>query len=62
MSVEAAKSEQQKQAEEEAKILLAQEASRKALAGAEELAKGIVYTERMKSTYVDFQLSLSLLC
>ncbi|GAA5825567.1 hypothetical protein JCM5353_002343 [Sporobolomyces roseus] len=48
---EAAKSEQQKQAEEEAKILLAQEASRKALAGAEELAKGIVYTERMKSTW-----------
>ncbi|GAA5903744.1 uncharacterized protein JCM6883_005100 [Sporobolomyces salmoneus] len=48
---EAAKSEQQKKAEEEAKILAAQEASRKALAGAEEVAKGIVYTERMKSTW-----------
>lgn len=47
---EAAKSEQQKREEEEAKILLAQEAARKQLAGAEELAKGIVYTERMKTS------------
>ncbi|GAA5998748.1 uncharacterized protein JCM10292_007204 [Rhodotorula paludigena] len=48
---EAAKSEQQKREEEEAKILLAQEAARKQLAGAEELAKGIVYTERMKTSW-----------
>ncbi|GAA5916326.1 hypothetical protein JCM6882_001082 [Rhodosporidiobolus microsporus] len=48
---DALKSEKQRQEEEEMKILLAQEATRKALAGAEELAKGIVYTERMKTTW-----------
>ncbi|GAA5912900.1 hypothetical protein JCM5296_003899 [Sporobolomyces johnsonii] len=48
---DAAKTEAQKKLEEEAKILLAQEASRKALAGAEELAKGIVYTERMRTSW-----------
>ncbi|TNY20154.1 DEAD-box protein abstrakt [Rhodotorula diobovata] len=48
---DAAKTEQQKREEEEAHILLAQEAARKQLAGAEELAKGIVYTERMRSTW-----------
>ncbi|BGP30410.1 DEAD-box ATP-dependent RNA helicase 35 [Rhodotorula toruloides] len=48
---ESAKTEQQKREEEEAKILAAQEATRKKLAGAEEVAKGIVYTERMKATW-----------
>ncbi|GAA5935415.1 DEAD/DEAH box helicase [Sporobolomyces koalae] len=48
---EALKTEQQKKAEEEAAILAAQEASRKTLAGAEELAKGIVYTERMTASW-----------
>lgn len=47
---DAAKTEQQKREEEEAKILAAQEATRKTLAGAEEIAKGIVYTERMKTS------------
>ncbi|GAA5838362.1 hypothetical protein JCM11251_004915 [Rhodosporidiobolus azoricus] len=48
---DALKSEKQRKEEEEAQILAAQEATRKALAGAEELAKGIVYTERMKTTW-----------
>ncbi|GAA6040729.1 hypothetical protein JCM8097_000898, partial [Rhodosporidiobolus ruineniae] len=48
---DAAKTEQQRLAEEEAKILAAQEATRKKLQGAEEAAKGIVYTERMKTTW-----------
>ncbi|KAG0665013.1 hypothetical protein C6P46_000639 [Rhodotorula mucilaginosa] len=48
---DAAKTEQQKREEEEAKILAAQEATRKTLAGAEEIAKGIVYTERMKTSW-----------
>ncbi|GAA5957576.1 hypothetical protein JCM21900_001644 [Sporobolomyces salmonicolor] len=48
---DAAKTDAQKKLEEEAKILLAQEASRKALAGAEELAKGIVYTQRMHTSW-----------
>ncbi|KPV76632.1 uncharacterized protein RHOBADRAFT_13015 [Rhodotorula graminis WP1] len=48
---DAAKTEKQKIEEEEAQILLAQEASRKQLAGAEELAKGIVYTERMHASW-----------
>lgn len=52
LPADAAKTEQQKREEEEAHILLAQEAARKQLAGAEELAKGIVYTERMRSTSV----------
>lgn len=47
---DAAKTERQKREEEEAKILAAQEATRKTLAGAEEIAKGIVYTERMKTS------------
>lgn len=48
---DAAKTERQKREEEEAKILAAQEATRKTLAGAEEIAKGIVYTERMKTSW-----------
>ncbi|POY72572.1 hypothetical protein BMF94_4399 [Rhodotorula taiwanensis] len=48
---DAAKSEQQKREEEEAKILAAQAATRTTLAGAEEIAKGIVYTERMKTSW-----------
>ncbi|GAA6018840.1 hypothetical protein JCM10207_000258 [Rhodosporidiobolus poonsookiae] len=48
---DAAKSADQLRLEEEAKILAAQEATRKALAGAEEIAKGIVYTERMKTSW-----------
>ncbi|BGP54185.1 hypothetical protein JCM8202_001318 [Rhodotorula sphaerocarpa] len=48
---DAAKSERQKREEEEAKILSAQEATRKTLAGAEEIAKGIVYTEVMKTSW-----------
>jgi ATP-dependent RNA helicase DDX41 len=36
--------------EEEEMILAAQSAGQKALAGAEELAKGIVYTERLTTS------------
>ncbi|BGP14251.1 hypothetical protein JCM10213_005858 [Rhodosporidiobolus nylandii] len=48
---DALKSEKQRLEEEEAKILAAQAATRTQLAGAEEIAKGIVYTERMKASW-----------
>ena len=47
---EAQRTDLDRKKEEEDKILAAQSAGQKALAGAEELAKGIVYTERMKTT------------
>lgn len=48
---DAAKTDADKRKEEEDKILAAQTAGQKALAGAEELAKGIVYTERMTTSW-----------
>ncbi|KAI5481639.1 hypothetical protein MNV49_002865 [Pseudohyphozyma bogoriensis] len=48
---DAQKTDADRKREEEAKILAAQAAGQKALAGAGELAKGIVYTERMKSSW-----------
>lgn len=48
---DAAKTDADFRAEEEAKILAAQSAGQKALMGAEEAAKGIVYTDRMSSSY-----------
>jgi len=49
-SLDSSKTDADRRAEEEAKILAAQSAGQKALMGAEEAAKGIVYTERMTST------------
>ncbi|SCV74116.1 BQ2448_6548 [Microbotryum intermedium] len=48
---DAAKTDADKRKEEEDAILAAQAAKQKALAGAEEIAKGIVYTERLKTTW-----------
>ncbi|KAK4050098.1 DEAD-box ATP-dependent RNA helicase 35 [Microbotryomycetes sp. JL201] len=48
---DAAKTEADRRREEEEKILAAQAAKQKALAGAEEIAKGIKYTEIMKTSW-----------
>ncbi|ORY82321.1 DEAD-box protein abstrakt [Leucosporidium creatinivorum] len=48
---DAAKTDADRKREEEEKILAAQSAGQKALAGAEELAKGIVYTERLTTSW-----------
>lgn len=49
--LDAAKTNADRKREEEEKILAAQSAAQKALGGAEEIAKGIVYTERMTTSY-----------
>ncbi|KDE05983.1 hypothetical protein MVLG_03668 [Microbotryum lychnidis-dioicae p1A1 Lamole] len=48
---DAVKTDADKRKEEEDAILAAQAARQKALAGAEEIAQGIVYTERLKTTW-----------
>ncbi|KAK4698196.1 ATP-dependent RNA helicase DDX41, partial [Phenoliferia sp. Uapishka_3] len=48
---DAAKTDADRKREEEEKILAAQSAAQKALGGAEEIAKGIVYTERMTTSW-----------
>ncbi|KAL8287111.1 hypothetical protein RQP46_004117 [Phenoliferia psychrophenolica] len=48
---DARKTDADRKKEEEDKILAAQSAAQKALGGAEEIAKGIVYTERMTTSW-----------
>lgn len=48
--IDAEKTDADRVREEEEMILAAQSAGQKALAGAEELAKGIVYTERLTTS------------
>lgn len=48
--LDASKTDADRRQEEEDKILAAQTAGQIALAGAEERAKGIVYTERMTTS------------
>lgn len=47
---DALKTDADRRREEEEKILAAQSAGQKTLAGAAELAKGIVYTERLTTS------------